>query len=168
MSRWREARAVLLLPFTVTIVVPAIILWWSGETNVGWGLGGAVAAFPVLFGVALLAVGLGLVAWTIRLFSRVGEGTLAPWDPTSKLVVRGPYRHVRNPMISGVAFILAGEAAVLGSTALGLWFAAFVAVNAIYIPLVEEPGLRRRLGADYDAYYSNVPRWFPRMTRSRP
>jgi protein-S-isoprenylcysteine O-methyltransferase Ste14 len=163
MSRWREARAVLLLPFAVTIVVPALILWWTGDANVGWGLGGAVAALPVLLGVALLAVGLVLVVWTIGLFSRVGEGTLAPWDPTSRLVVRGPYRHVRNPMISGVAFVLAGEAAALGSKALGLWFVAFVAVNAIYIPLVEEPGLRRRFGDDYDAYRSNVPRWLPRV-----
>lgn len=168
MSRWREARAVLLLPFTVTIVVPAVILWWDGETNVGWGLGGAFASIPVLFGVALLAVGLVLVGWTIWLFSSVGEGTLAPWDPTSRLVVRGPYRHVRNPMISGVAFILAGEAVVLGSKALGLWFAAVVAVNAIYIPLVEEPGLRRRFGADYNAYRSNVPRWLPRVPPWNP
>jgi protein-S-isoprenylcysteine O-methyltransferase Ste14 len=163
MSRWREARAVLLLPFTVTIVVPTVILWWTGETKVGWGLGGAVAALPVLLGVALLALGLALVVWTIRLFSSVGEGTLAPWDPTSRLVVLGPYRHVRNPMISGVAFILAGEAVALGSKALGLWFAAVVAVNAIYIPLVEEPGLRRRFGDDYDAYRSSVPRWLPRV-----
>ena len=168
MSHWREARAVLLLPFTVTIVVPAAILWWTEATNVGWGLGGAVAALPVLLGIALLAVGLVLVVWTIRLFSRIGEGTLAPWDPTSRLVVRGPYQHVRNPMISGVAFILAGEAAVLGSPALALWFAAVVAVNAIYIPVVEEPGLRQRFGGDYDLYAANVPRWLPRVRAWSP
>jgi protein-S-isoprenylcysteine O-methyltransferase Ste14 len=168
MSRWRKARAVLLLPFTVTIVVPALVLWWAGSTNLGWGLGGAVAALPVLLGIALLALGLVLVVWTIQLFSRVGEGTLAPWDPTSRLVVRGPYRHVRNPMISGVAVVLAGEAVALGSKALGLWFVAFVAANAIYIPLVEEPGLCRRFGDDYDAYRSNVPRWLPSVTPWSP
>jgi protein-S-isoprenylcysteine O-methyltransferase Ste14 len=151
---WREARAVLLLPFTVTVVVPALIIWWNGA-SVWWGSIG---------GVVLLAVGLVLVVWTVRLFSKVGEGTLAPWDPTAKLVVRGPYRHVRNPMISGVAFVLAGEATLLGSKALALWFAAVVLVNAIYIPLVEEPGLRRRFGAEYDAYAASVPRWLPRLT----
>ena len=46
---------------------------------------------------------------TIRLFVTVGKGTLAPWNPTQKLVVQGVYRHVRNPMISGVMFILAGR-----------------------------------------------------------
>jgi protein-S-isoprenylcysteine O-methyltransferase Ste14 len=161
---WREAHAVLLLPFTVTVVVPAVILGWTGDASVGWGLGGALAAPPVLLGTALIAVGVVLVVWTIWLFSTAGEGTLAPWDPTAKLVVRGPYRHVRNPMISGVAFVLAGEAALLGSKSLALWFAAVVGVNAVYIPLVEEPGLRRRFGAEYDAYAENVPRWLPRLT----
>ena len=99
-----------------------------------------LAALPVVFGIALLAVGGVLVVWTIALFVRVGRGTLAPWDPTSTLVVEGPYRHVRNPMISGVLFLLLGEAALLGSWPLLAWFAAVAAVNAVYLPLVEEPG----------------------------
>ena len=58
----------------------------------------------------MIAFGFALPVWTVKLFVTVGQGTLAPWDPTSKLVVRGPYSHVRNPMITGVACILAGEA----------------------------------------------------------
>jgi protein-S-isoprenylcysteine O-methyltransferase Ste14 len=153
-SALRQAGAVVLLPVVVTIVVPALIVSWTGEARLWWG--SAV-------GLALLAVGLVLVVWTIRLFSTVGDGTLAPWDPTRKLVVLGPYRHVRNPMISGVAFVLAGEAVLLGSPPLALWFAAVVVVNAVYLPLVEEPGLRRRFGEDYELYAANVPRWLPRL-----
>ncbi|MCE3286554.1 MAG: hypothetical protein K0S64_160 [Gaiellaceae bacterium] len=153
MSALRQARAIVLLPFVVTIVVPALIVSWTGDVRLWWGSA---------FGVALVTIGIVLVVWTIRLFSTVGDGTLAPWDPTSKLVVRGPYRHVRNPMISGVAFVLAGEAVLLGSPPLALWFAAVVVVNIVYLPLVEEPGLRRRFGEDYDLYAANVPRWLPR------
>ena len=153
MSALRQARAIVLLPFVVTIVVPALILSWTADVRLWWGSA---------FGVALVTIGIVLVVWTIRLFSTVGDGTLAPWDPTSKLVVRGPYRHVRNPMISGVAFVLAGEAVLLGSPPLALWFAAVVVVNIVYLPLVEEPGLRRRFGEDYDLYAANVPRWLPR------
>ena len=154
MSILRQASAVLLLPFVVTIVVPALIVAWTGEVRFWWGS---------VFGPALLAIGLVLLVWTIRLFSTVGDGTLAPWDPTRKLVVLGPYRHVRNPMISGVAFVLAGEAVMLGSPPLALWFAAVVVVNAVYLPLVEEPGLRSRFGEDYELYAANVPRWLPRL-----
>lgn len=154
MSALRQAGAVVLLPFMVTIVVPALIVAWTGEARLWWGSA---------FGVALLAVGLVLVSWTIRLFATVGDGTIAPWDPTRKLVVLGPYRHVRNPMISGVAFVLVGEAFLLGSPPLALWFAAVVVTNAVYLPLVEEPGLRRRFGEDYELYAANVPRWLPRL-----
>jgi protein-S-isoprenylcysteine O-methyltransferase Ste14 len=79
--------------------------------------------------------------------------------------VRGPYRHVRNPMITGVALILGGEAVLFQSWPLAILLAVFVGVNAIYFPLVEEPGLRRRFGAEYDVYRANVPRWVPRLRR---
>jgi len=155
MSLARQLAAVGLLPVTVTLVVPGLILWRNGADGGGWALG--------LVGALLVAAGVALVAWTATLFARVGRGTIAPWDPTSHLVVLGPYRHVRNPMISGVLAILLGEAAIFASVPLLLWFAGVFAVNALYLPLVEEPGLRRRFGADYDAYRANVPRWLPRL-----
>jgi protein-S-isoprenylcysteine O-methyltransferase Ste14 len=158
MSFWRHFRAVGLLPVMATIVVPALILWGT-EAQVGWG------ALP---GAMLIGAGLLLVVRTVALFARVGEGTLAPWDPTARLVVVGPYRHVRNPMISGVALILLGAAAVFGSLPLALWFAAFALVNAVYMPLVEEPGLRRRFGEQYERYRANVPRWLPRLRPWQP
>ena len=132
-------------------------------TEVGWGLPAPLTLLVAAAGVILIAAGLALGGWTVALFARVGRGTLAPWDPTARLVVRGPYRHVRNPMISGVGAVVAGEAALLGSVPLLGWLAAFAAVNAVYMPLVEEPGLQRRFGADYDRYRANVPRWLPRL-----
>jgi protein-S-isoprenylcysteine O-methyltransferase Ste14 len=153
-SAWRHAAAVLLLPGVVTVVVPAFLAARLG-VDVTWP--GLVA------GVALVAVGLLLVVRTVALFAAIGRGTLAPWDPTSRLVVRGPYRYVRNPMISGVLFILLAEAAALGSLALLAWFGLVFALNAVYIPLVEEPGLERRFGDDYLHYREHVPRWLPRL-----
>ena len=158
MSAWRHLRAIALLPAVVTLVVPALILWGT-DVEVGWG------AVP---GATLIGLGLLLVVWTIALFATVGGGTLAPWDPTSRLVVRGPYRHVRNPMISGVASILLGEAALFGSLPLLIWFGGFAAANAVLIPLVEEPRLLRRFGADYESYRANVRRWLPRLRPWEP
>lgn len=152
MSVWRHVRAIGLLPFMATVVVPALILWGT-ELRLGWG------AIP---GALLIAIGLLLFVQTVSLFASAGKGTLAPWDPTERLVVRGPYRHVRNPMISGVGFVLLGEAATFESLGIVVWFLTFAAANAIWMPLVEEPGLRRRFGADYERYARNVPRWLPR------
>ena len=165
MATWKHLRAVLLLPFMVTVVVPATILFlthpdtfdlWQSYPTTRVGL-------PIL-GCAFICVGLVLLVATIRLFLMVGKGTLAPWNPTQRLVVQGVYRHVRNPMISGVFSVLLGEAALAASLPLVVWFALFVIGNAVYIPVAEEPGLVKRFGDDYLAYQRNVPRWIPRLT----
>jgi protein-S-isoprenylcysteine O-methyltransferase Ste14 len=161
MSRWRHALAIAALPGTVTIVVPALLIAGDGP-RAGWGLGGVAAALLVLLGVALIAVGLALWVWTVRLLAQIGKGTLAPWDPTRRLVAQGPYRYVRDPMISGVATILLGESAVFGRPSLLIWLAVFVALNHMFFLLVEEPGLIARFGDEYRGYKRNVPRWIPR------
>jgi protein-S-isoprenylcysteine O-methyltransferase Ste14 len=38
----------------------------------------------------------------------------------------------------------------------------------VYMPLVEEPGLKRRFGEDYETYAANVPRWLPRLRPWEP
>lgn len=163
----RHALAVLLLPGVVAVLIPVLIVSRTGST-VGWGLPATFAVLAAVLGSALVAIGSVLVVWTIALFVRVGRGTLAPWDPTSRLVVQGPYAHVRNPMISGVLFLLLGEAVLLGSVPLFVWFALVGVVNAIYMPIVEEPGLVRRYGEEYERYRAHVPRWLPRAHPWRP
>jgi protein-S-isoprenylcysteine O-methyltransferase Ste14 len=153
MGVWRHALAIILLPGTVTLVVPALLLGDDAE----------LGPWPaVVAGAALILAGLALWAWTVWLFARIGRGTLAPWDPTRNLVVEGPYRHVRNPMISAVAAVLLGEAVVFASAALGIWFAVFLAINTAYFVLSEEPGLEHRFGDEYREYKRTVPRWVPR------
>ncbi|HEX6060020.1 MAG TPA: methyltransferase [Gemmatimonadaceae bacterium] len=151
----------MLLPFVVVVVVPRWILGGTDPGEVGEGSAVAAALARVAGGILFLA-GFALFAWCVALFARVGRGTLAPWDPTRRLVAVGPYRHVRNPMISGVAAMLAGEAAFFRSPPLAAWCVLFVTINHAYFLLSEEPGLARRFGAEYDRYRSAVPRWIPR------
>lgn len=159
---WRQARAVLLLPVVVTVVVPTCLLLLTEATLPvpAW------LAWPV--GIALLLAGLALIVSCVRLFARLGRGTLAPWDPPTRLVVAGPYRYVRNPMITGVFAVLLAESLLLDSTAVFWWFAGFVLVNLTYVRLSEEPALRRRFGADYEVYADNVRAWIPRPSPWRP
>ena len=86
---------------------------------------------------------------------------MGPDDPPRR---RGPYRHVRNPMISGVLAVPIGEGLLLGSTGILIWAAAFLAINTIYFIASEEPGLEHRFGDEYREYKANVPRWLPRKT----
>ncbi len=105
-----------------------------------------------------------LFASSLWRFATDGRGTLAPWDPPRLLVVNGPYQYVRNPMISGVLFVVIGEALILLSMAHAAWAAFFLAVNVVYIRFVEEPQLARRFGPGYDIYRESVPRFVPRLS----
>jgi protein-S-isoprenylcysteine O-methyltransferase Ste14 len=163
-SAWRVARSILPLPFVAALVIPTVVLIAIGGRD--WGLEGISRAATIVAGVLLIAAGLSLFVATVKLFARVGHGTLAPWDPPRRLVVEGPYRRLRHPMISGVALVLGGETLAFESTGIAIWLAGFVAVNALYLPLVEEPSLVRRFGADYERYMERVPRWLPRLRAS--
>lgn len=167
MSLWKQFRAIL-MPVFVAGIIPALIVSLNPTTQPGVGLPAPFNVVPLLVGIALIGAGVFLVVSTVRLFITVGEGTLAPWDPTQKLVVVGVYRYVRNPMITGVGSILLGEAVLLGSLPLLIWFALFALINAVYIPLSEEPGLIARFQDDYRLYQRNVPRWLPRLTPWTP
>jgi protein-S-isoprenylcysteine O-methyltransferase Ste14 len=157
----RHLLAIAVLPFTVTVLVP---VWIARRYAVAPGVGsGLVEGLVQLAGLALLALGFAFFAASLRRFAGEGEGTLAPWDPPQRLVVRGPYRYVRNPMISGVVLFLFGEALVLLSLPHAAWAAAFLALNSIYIPWVEEPQLARRFGESYREYCRHVPRVIPRL-----
>jgi protein-S-isoprenylcysteine O-methyltransferase Ste14 len=159
----RHALAIAILPMTVTVLVPIwLIRRYPGEGS----------AFPDSFlgslsvaaGLVCLGLGAGLFAACLRRFAGEGSGTLAPWDPPRVLVVRGPYRYVRNPMISGVIAVLVGEALVMRSLPILAWALAFTLLNLVYIPLVEEPDLERRFGDSYRRYCEHVPRIVPRTT----
>ncbi len=128
---WRLLKTVIILPGTALVFVPGLLLWIFAS--------GPYAAAPVgladwRFWLALVALVIGLVvaSSTVRLFVAMGQGTPAPWDPPQKLVVAGPYRYVRNPMISSVLFILAAEALFLRSWPIAGWGLFFFVTNSIY------------------------------------
>ena len=155
-------KAIIVLPGTALVYVPAAILWIVTESGVA--LAPARVAEPRFWlGLVLGVSGFALAVWTVRLFRFVGEGTPAPWAPPNKLVVHGPYRHVRKPMITSVLVMLAAESLVFGSWHLAGWMVTFFLVNMVYFARVEEPGLERRFGDSYRQYRANVPRWIPRL-----
>lgn len=157
----RHLLSILLLPVVVTIVVPRWLQHAELPLADSVHASASVALATQILGALFLVGGAALFLWCVVLFANVGKGTLAPWDPTRRLVAVGPYRFVRNPMISGVAGVLAGEALLLRSPRLAAWLALFIVINEVYFRLVEEPGLERRFGEEYRRYRALVPRWIP-------
>lgn len=159
---WGLVRTLILLPGTVLVFIPAAIIVSTKNSHFSAKL---AAPDQTLFWLALLSASLGLMLSirALTLFLKVGQGTPAPWDPPKKLVVRGPYRYVRNPMISGALLMLLAEAMLLQSWPIAIWLVLFFIGNSVYFPLVEEKGLEKRFGDDYREYKANVPRWIPRL-----
>jgi protein-S-isoprenylcysteine O-methyltransferase Ste14 len=159
---WGLVRTIIVLPGNVLVFIPAAILWISGRLGY---FPKFAAADQFFFWVALLAasIGLCLSIWTVTLFMKFSKGTPAPWDPPKKLVIRGPYCYVRNPMIIGVLLILLAEALLFQSWPIAAWMAVFFIGNSIYFPLVEEKSLEKRFGEDYTEYKAYVRRWVPRL-----
>ena len=118
-----------------------------------------------VLGLVTAAAGAALILWCILAFVFVGRGTPAPFDPPRRLVVRGPYRFVRNPMYLGAGLALAGAALVYRSAAILGYLVLFGLVLQAFVVWYEEPTLARTFGADYAAYRSAVRRWLPRVRR---
>ncbi|MFP5276643.1 MAG: methyltransferase family protein [Acidobacteriota bacterium] len=139
----------------VLVFLPARVLFWSGVTQP------AAMGWPQIAGIAVCALGAAVALWCVLCFVWIGKGTPAPFDPSRRLVVCGPYDYVRNPMYIGAAVAVAGAALYFESVALLVFVAAFLGMAHLFVTLYEEPTLRRMFGADYESYYRRVHRWLP-------
>ncbi len=140
----------------VLVFVPARILSWSGVVRP------AELGIVESIGIVVGAVGGALALWCVMAFALVGKGTPAPFDPPRKLVVRGPYRYVRNPMYIGAALALCGAAIFYRSIPLLAYLGLFLIATNAFVLWYEEPTLARLFGEDYRAYRARVRRWLPR------
>jgi protein-S-isoprenylcysteine O-methyltransferase Ste14 len=149
-------------------VVAGLVPWWL----TGWQVRHPAPSWawtPLrVAGVALLAAGLLVLVEAFVRFVGEGVGTPAPIAPTQRLVVDGPYRHVRNPMYLAVVAVIVGQALLLGQSGLLGYAAAVSGAMAAFAHGHEEPTLRRQFGAQYQAYRRAVPAWWPRRHPWQP
>jgi protein-S-isoprenylcysteine O-methyltransferase Ste14 len=152
----RALLAFLALPGIAAVLAPPLIALldpWQGQR---WQPG-----------LAVMCGGAFVLLWCVRDFYVSGKGTLAPWDPPKELVVVGLYRLVRNPMYIGVLLLVCGWALYLASPFLA-GYAALLAVGFhARVVMHEEPWLDAQFGQQWRTYRAAIPRWVPRMQRSK-
>lgn len=122
----------------------------------------AIGATQIV-GIAVTVGGGAVAVWCVLTFAVIGKGTPAPFDPPRRLVARGPYVVVRNPMYIGAGLALVGASIFYGSLGLLGYAVAFFLVTHVFVVLYEEPALRRTFGTEYEAYCRQVRRWWPRL-----
>lgn len=147
-----------------TILLPGVVAGYVPWRYFGVSVAHVEWSDPLdLLGLAVLAGGILLLGACIFEFARSGRGTLSPVDPPRQLVVQGLYRYVRNPMYLAVTMILLGEASIMHSRDLVLYWAMFFVAANLFVIAYEEPYLRSRFGVSYETYTRQVGRWIPRL-----
>jgi hypothetical protein len=91
-QEWKSGEVPLLAfsPLSLIGLLPCSVPLPSQTTTSKLGQDGQVIQNILqVIGSMFIFLGLALMVWTNRLFTTVGNGTLAPWNPPQKLVVRG-------------------------------------------------------------------------------
>ena len=141
----------------VLVFAPARVLFGAGPAqppDPGW----REAA-----GILITIAGAIIALWCVATFVVIGKGTPAPFDPPRRLVIRGPYRFVRNPMYLGAGLALGGAALVYRSLPLLGYMALLLVATHVFVVWYEEPTLRSTFGDAYAAYCARVHRWLPHI-----
>jgi len=111
----------------------------------------------------LMAVGAAIITWTVFYF-RKSRGTPVPVNPPQELVISGPYRYSRNPMLTGVFLLMFGLGFAMHSLSLVLLFTPLYALSHAWeLKQIEEPELVKRFGDEFLAYRERTPMFIPRF-----
>jgi protein-S-isoprenylcysteine O-methyltransferase Ste14 len=143
----------------VLVYLPSRFLSWSGI------VAPATTGAPQVAGIILVTIGTAIALWCLLTFVFIGKGTPAPFDPPRKLVIRGPYRFVRNPMYIGAGMTIAGAALFYESLSISIYTCLFFLITHLFVVFYEEPTLRRTFGDEYEAYFCRVKRWIPKRSK---
>jgi len=119
---------------------------------------GSANGLALAVGLTFVTMGFALAGLSVRRFRLAGTSPV-PGQPSTALVVTGPYHITRNPIYIGFVLVYFGLAVMLTS----LW------VLVLLIPVLmvlqrgiverEEDYLQRQFGEAYRKYKARVPRW---------
>lgn len=163
MGKGRNLIMFILMPLNAIFTVPIIFLLLFRGLHLSWSWAFPMNILLTIVGLVLIFLGTFLVIDTTILFSKIGQGTVAHWDPPKNLVISGVYRYMRNPMILGILLTIFGEIVIFGSLSLIPYFLFLLFGHHLLFTKYEESDLIKRFGEDYLLYMKNVPRWIPRI-----
>lgn len=116
-----------------------------------------------ILGLVLIIFGAIFFTYLVGLFKYTGKGTPVPVEPPTKLIIKGPYKYVRNPMYLNHLLMFFAIFLVFGHFLLLLYLLlAWFGLNLLLVKW-EEPQLRKRFGDSYANYMEKVPRWLPKI-----
>ena len=121
--------------------------------------------------VILLLLGLLFGFWSNVVQNMVGKGgplevmNIEVSPKTQNLVVTGPYRYTRNPMLFGACVLYYVVAIYRNSVIAIAMVTLFMTFMLIFVKRTEEPRLLKDFGSDYEEYRQRVSMFIPWMQK---
>lgn len=150
------------IPPLLLMLLFALAMWLLAPLTAPFSVQLALPAlYTTVLALCLAVTGIAVALAGVLAFRRA-KTTVDPRVPqqSSSLVLVGIYRYSRNPMYLGFLLLLAAFACYLQSI-LGL---ALLPLFVLYMNrfqiMPEERFLLQKFGADYQAYLTQVQRWF--------
>ena len=166
-SKKRSSRFKALALIECGLVFLILIPWfliWAGEIVSGWISLTWPSFLEISLGLAALAAGILWLGWSVWTQVAIGEGTPNFAAPTTRLIVKGPYRLCRNPIQLATMLYYLGLGTVVADMTVGLIALAVSSIaGSLYHRYVEEKELRARFGEEYEAYRKKTPFLIPRL-----
>jgi protein-S-isoprenylcysteine O-methyltransferase Ste14 len=129
------------------------------------------AGLRITVAVVLSVFGLLFGLWSVVVQKRIGQGgplqvaNLAVSPKTQNLVVSGPYKCTRNPMLFGACVYYYAVAIYLDSMIAVALVTLFMTFMLIFVKRSEEPRLLKDFGSDYEQYRQRVSMFVPWMPK---
>jgi protein-S-isoprenylcysteine O-methyltransferase len=114
----------------------------------------------VVAGLALIAAGIGLRAWSMVTLERFFQSRITV-QPGHRVVTGGPYRYLRHPSYSGTALVLTGIALACDDVWGLLAVAVLAGIGLVVRIRAEERQLTQALGAEYERFAAGRKRLIP-------
>lgn len=144
-------------PLILILVIPCILLLTTPFQLMVWDLLGVLGLILCIVGAALLLVS----HWLVYRPSQWSAEQPLFGEP-KRLVTHSLYRHIRNPNLLGIYFLLLGEASLFQSWPI-FFYAILLTIPSVLQALTrEESRLEQKFGDAYRKYKAKVPRFFPK------
>lgn len=158
----RKKRVVVLIVsgILLVIILPFIAVIFSISTEDLFNIPKLIPIpYNFIFGLILLPIGFYWSLWSNIALYKIGNGTPVPLKDTqtTKLVIIGPYKYSRNPMIFGYLLLWFGLGFIFNSIILLFGFTISITLGLIlFVKLWEEKNLEKRFGNSYLNYKESV------------
>ena len=133
----------------------------------------SIAGLRLTTAAVLCLSGLVFALWSIIVQNTVGKGgplEIAGMEvspKTQNLVVTGPYRYTRNPMLFGACAYYYAVAVYCNSVIAFAAVLLFMTFMLIFVKLTEEPRLLKDFKNDYEEYRKRVSMFIPWTQKRR-